>query len=138
MATTETIRDNLAFIAEFGQWARGAHYRTRVDAFLKGLVRTTTADELEASGFRVFEELTEEGRALAATSPLAKCFSWLRENGYQHDTRSGRRRSGSFIMYGKFNELGESVATAFISSWTYVYAAPKGQIGSTMAFDGRK
>lgn len=136
MATAETIRDQLAFMAEFGQWARGCRWDTKFEACRQGLARYTSAAELEASGFKTFDVATEQGLEVAATSPLAKCFAWLKEQGFERATWQTRKPSGNFIAYTKRDDDGTELASAFISSWDRVYVRRRGTTAE-LEFNGR-
>lgn len=140
MATTETIRDNLAFIGEFGVHSRGTHVGTRIALYSYVTDTPVDVDAIMAGRSYRSVELNEKGRVEAAFSPLTKCFEWLRENGYKRDPSWNRRSwSGSFIPYcsEETDEEGIPLRTAFISSWSRVYARTRGQASSGITFDGR-
>lgn len=142
MATIQTLRDQLAFLGEFGNRASGTHIGTRLDMMpYEEMIDVPMDDILAGKGYRPYR-LNAEGEKLAAASPLRACFTWLRENGFHYvaPRRGAHTQKGNFIKYDsdETDENGRPVATAFISRWARVYVNRRtpGDPGAKLTFDG--
>lgn len=144
MATIESIRDQLAFMGEFGNRASGTHVDTRIAMHRYEIMESPSVEDvLSGRPYRLYN-LNEDGEALARQSPLFYCFKWLRENGYRFlEPRGGRHtQKGNFIQYASVetDENDRPLRTAYISGWSRVYVNHHipGKPGAVCEFDGRQ
>lgn len=146
MPTNDTLRDNLAFVAEFGNPASGCHADTRISMW-RFMESISLPDDLDTArrgpdGRLRMYELNEDGDRMAEGSPIGRCFAWLRANGYRFDRDFSARRAtrGNFMPYRRIDPSDDlKDQTCWISSWGRVYVSRLQKDGGPyIAFDGFK
>jgi hypothetical protein len=97
------VRNAIAFVDFFGNFARGTHVGTRLEAQRwegGAYVWVYHQSNLETQDYAKlrFYEVTDAGREIAAKGALAKTLAWLTEQGFTFQgTRSGKTPKAGFI-----------------------------------------
>jgi hypothetical protein len=113
---TPAIRNAIAFVDFYGDFARGTHAATRIAAQKydadRGYIWVNFDHDYDKSGLGRprFYKVTDEGREVAAKGALAKTLAWLKAEGFKF--RNDRKPKLGFLN-GFVHEDGR---TAWISN----------------------
>ncbi len=142
---TPAVRNSIAFVDFFGNFARGTHVSTRLAAqrFEDGeYVWVQFVRDMPLYSLR-FYSVTDAGRAVAARGALSKTLAWLAAEGFKFQgTRSGKTPKMGFLD-GFAHEDGR---TAWISNSqsdtssiyiNYPRAHPNYTVGSQLTFTAK-
>jgi hypothetical protein len=143
---TPAIRNAIAFVDFFGNFAKGTHVGTRLAAqryeLERGYIWITDNKQRGEYSTR-FYVVTEEGLEIAAKGALAKTLAWLKAEGFKFTgTRNGGTPKLGFLS-GFSHEDGR---TAWISNSqsdtssvyvNYPRDHPNYKIGSELAFTAK-
>jgi hypothetical protein len=147
---TPAVRNAIAFVDFFGNFARGTHFNTRSAAMHYELDRGYTwiqnndnLDQRRRGGIK-FYNVTDEGREIAAKGALAKTLAWMEAEGFRFNNRN---RFGRMPKLGFINDFShEDGRTAWISNSqsdtssvyvNYPRDHPNYKIGSQLAFTAK-
>ncbi len=144
---TPAVRNAIAYVDFFGNFAKGTQMTTRTAAQRWDLENNDylwvkSNIELQMHSLR-FYNVTDAGREVAARGSLAKSLAWLQEQGFKfNSTRNGGRTKMGFISGFEHTDGRTAWISNSQSDTSSVYVNyPRGHesytIGSQLAFTGK-